>query len=24
MVRLQFVFGWHRDNENIKKLQRGH
>jgi len=22
MVRLQFVFGWHRDNENIKKLQR--
>jgi hypothetical protein len=24
MIRLQFVFGWHRDNENIKKLQRGH
>jgi len=24
MVRLQFVFGWHRDMENIKKLQRGH
>ena len=24
MVRFQFVFGWHRDNENIKKLQRGH
>ena len=24
MVRLQFVFGWHRDNENIKKLQQGH
>jgi hypothetical protein len=24
MVRLQFVFGWHRDTENIKKLQRGH
>jgi hypothetical protein len=24
MVRLQFVFGWHRDNENIKKLQSGH
>jgi hypothetical protein len=24
MVRIQFVFGWHRDNENIKKLQRGH
>jgi len=24
MVRLQFVFGWHRDNENIKKLQGGH
>ncbi len=24
MIRIQFVFGWHRDNENIKKLQRGH
>jgi hypothetical protein len=24
MVRLQFIFGWHRDNENIKKLQGGH
>jgi hypothetical protein len=24
MVRLQFIFGWHRDNENIKKLQEGH
>jgi hypothetical protein len=24
MVRLQFVFGWHRDFENMKKLQRGH
>jgi hypothetical protein len=24
MVRLQFVFGWHRDNENVKKLQHGH
>jgi hypothetical protein len=24
MVRLQFVYGWHRDFENIKKLQRGH
>ena len=24
MVRLQFVFGWHRDNENMKKLQQGH
>jgi hypothetical protein len=24
MVRLQFVYGWHRDIENIKKLQRGH
>ena len=24
MVRLQFVYGWHRDNENIKKLQGGH
>jgi hypothetical protein len=24
MIRLQFVFGWHRDTENIKKLQRGH
>jgi len=24
MVRLQFVYGWHRDNENIKKLQHGH
>ncbi len=24
MVRLQFVYGWHRDMENIKKLQRGH
>ena len=24
MVRLQFVYGWHRDFENMKKLQRGH
>jgi len=24
MVRLQFIFGWHRDNENMKKLQGGH
>lgn len=24
MVRLQFVYGWHNDMENIKKLQRGH
>ena len=24
LVRLQFVFGWHRDMENIKKLQHGH
>jgi hypothetical protein len=24
MVRLQFVYGWHQDNENIKKLQQGH
>ena len=24
MIRIQFVFGWHRDNENIKKLQQGH
>ena len=24
VVRLQFVYGWHRDFENIKKLQRGH
>jgi hypothetical protein len=24
MVRLQFVYAWHRDMENIKKLQRGH
>jgi hypothetical protein len=24
MVRLQFVYAWHRDMENIKKLQQGH
>jgi hypothetical protein len=24
MVRMQFVYAWHRDMENIKKLQRGH
>jgi hypothetical protein len=24
IIRLQFVYGWHRDFENIKKLQRGH
>ena len=24
MVRIQFVYGWHRDFENIKKLQQGH
>jgi len=24
MVRIQFVFGWHRDFENMKKLQQGH
>jgi hypothetical protein len=24
MIRLQFIFGWHPDNENIKKLQQGH
>ncbi len=24
VVRLQFVYGWHRDMENIKKLQGGH
>ena len=24
MVRMQFVYGWHRDFENIKKLQHGH
>jgi hypothetical protein len=24
VVRLQFIYGWHRDFENIKKLQRGH
>jgi hypothetical protein len=24
MIRIQFVYAWHRDNENIKKLQRGH
>ena len=24
MVRLQFVYGWHRDNENMKKLSEGH
>jgi len=24
MVRLQFVYAWHKDNENIKKLQHGH
>ena len=24
MVRLQFVYGWHKDFENIKKLQGGH
>jgi hypothetical protein len=24
MIRLQFVYGWHRDTENIKKLQQGH
>ena len=24
MVRTQFVYGWHRDFENMKKLQSGH
>ena len=24
MIRLQFVYGWHRDYVNIKKLQGGH
>ena len=24
MVRLQFVYGWHRDFENMKKLKQGH
>jgi hypothetical protein len=24
MLRLQFIYGWHRDTENIKKLQGGH
>jgi hypothetical protein len=24
MARIQFVFGWHPDFENIKKLQQGH
>jgi len=24
MFRLQFVYGWHQDNENTKKLQGGH
>jgi hypothetical protein len=24
MVRLQFVYGWHPDMENMKKLQHGH
>ena len=24
MVRLQFVYGWHRDFENMKKLKSGH
>jgi hypothetical protein len=24
MVRMQFVYAWHRDMENIKKLQSGH
>lgn len=24
MTRLQFVYGWHNQMENIKKLQRGH
>ncbi len=24
MIRTQFVYGWHRDFENIKKLQSGH
>ena len=24
MIRLQVVYAWHRDNENMKKLQRGH
>jgi len=24
IIRIQFVYGWHRDFENIKKLQRGH
>ena len=24
MIRIQFVFGWHKDFENIKKLQHGH
>ena len=24
MIRLQLVYGWHDDNENIKKLQAHH
>ena len=24
LIRMQFVYAWHRDNENIKKLQGGH
>jgi hypothetical protein len=24
MIRMQLVYGWHRDTENIKKLQSGH
>ena len=24
LIRLQLVYGWHRDFENMKKLQRGH
>lgn len=24
LIRIQFVYAWHRDTENIKKLQRGH
>jgi hypothetical protein len=24
MLRLQFIYGWHPDNVNMKKLQRGH
>jgi hypothetical protein len=24
IIRMQFVYAWHRDMENIKKLQSGH